>query len=148
MAQRSYTAVAQRYAQAVVAGDIAACQWVRRACQRQLQDLARFKGRSSPYRFNPLLTDAMGRSYRPANNLCGFVELLPHIKGPLAGTPITLEPWQVFILSTIFGWVKRDGRRRFRRAYIEVPRGNAKSTLSSAVGLYMLTADGEGGAEC
>lgn len=148
MAQRSYTAVAQRYAQAVVAGDIPACQWVRLACQRQLQDLARFKGRSSPYRFNPVLTDAMGRSYRPADNLCAFVELLPHIKGPLAGTPITLEPWQVFILSTIFGWVKRDGRRRFRRVYIEVPRGNAKSTLSSAVGLYMLTADGEGGAEC
>ncbi|PFW63122.1 terminase, partial [Bacillus sp. AFS075960] len=88
------------------------------------------------YRFNPLLTDAMGRKYRPADNLCAFVELLPHIKGPLAGTPITLEPWQVFILTTIFGWVKRDGRRRFRRAYIEVPRGNAKSTLSSAVGLY------------
>lgn len=148
MATRSYTAVAQRYAQAVVAGDIPACQWVRRACQRQLDDLARFKGRSSPYRFNPLLTDAMGRKYRPADNLCAFVELLPHIKGPLAGTPITLEPWQVFILTTIFGWVKRDGRRRFRRAYIEVPRGNAKSTLSSAVGLYMLTADGEGGAEC
>lgn len=148
MATRSYTAVAQRYAQAVVAGNIPACQWVRRACQRQLDDLARFKGRSSPYRFNPLLTDAMGRKYRPADNLCAFVELLPHIKGPLAGTPITLEPWQVFILTTIFGWVKRDGRRRFRRAYIEVPRGNAKSTLSSAVGLYMLTADGEGGAEC
>lgn len=148
MAQRSYTAVAQRYAQAVVAGDIPACQWVRLACQRQLHDLARFKGRASPYRFNPVLTDAMGRQYRPADNLCAFVELLPHIKGPLAGTPITLEPWQVFILSTIFGWVKRDGRRRFRRVYIEVPRGNAKSTLSSAVGLYMLTADGEGGAEC
>lgn len=148
MAQRSYTAVAQRYAQAVVAGEIAVCQWVLRACQRQLHDLARFKGRSSPYRFNPVLTDAMGRSYRPADNLCAFVELLPHIKGPLAGTPITLEPWQVFILTTIFGWVKRDGRRRFRRVYIEVPRGNAKSTLSSAVGLYMFTADGEGGAEC
>ena len=47
----------------------------------------------------------------------------------------------------MFGWVKPDGKRRFRRVYIEVPRGNAKSTLSSAVGLYMLTADGEGGAE-
>lgn len=148
MAQRNYAAVARHYAEAVLAGDIAACQWVRRACQRQLDDLARFKGRGSPYQFNPLLTDAQGRRYRPAHNLCAFVELLPHIKGPLAGTPITLEPWQVFILSTIFGWVRRDGRRRFRRAYIEVPRGNAKSTLSSAVGLYMLTADGEGGAEC
>jgi phage terminase large subunit-like protein len=53
----------------------------------------------------------------------------------------------VFILTTVFGWVKPDGKRRFRRAYIEVPRGNAKSTLSSALALYMLAADGEGGAE-
>ena len=145
---RNYAAVALRYAKAVCAGDVPACNWVRKACQRQLDDLVRFKGRASPYRFNPLLIDVAGRKYRPADNLCAFVELLPHIKGPLAGTSIALEPWQVFVLATIFGWVKRDGRRRFRRVYIEVPRGNAKSTLSSAVGLYMLTADGEGGAEC
>jgi phage terminase large subunit-like protein len=53
----------------------------------------------------------------------------------------------VFILTSVFGWVKDDGKRRFRRSYIEVPRGNAKSTLSSAVALYMLAADREGGAE-
>jgi len=47
----------------------------------------------------------------------------------------------------VFGWVKPNGTRRFRRSYIEVPRGNAKSTLSSAVALYMLAADREGGAE-
>lgn len=72
---------------------------------------------------------------------------MPHVKGPLAGEAIKLEPWQVFILSTVFGWVKPDGKRRFRRSYIEVPRGNAKSTLSSAVALYMLADDREGGAE-
>lgn len=143
-----YTEIARRYAKSVVDGETLACQWVKKACHRQLDDLQRFKGRGSPYRFNPLLTDATGRKYRPADNLCAFVELLPHIKGPLAGQPISLEPWQIFVLTTVFGWVRKDGRRRFRRAYIEVPRGNAKSTLSSAVGLYMLTADGEGGAEC
>lgn len=121
---------------------------MKKACQRQIDDLHRFKGRTSPYRFNPLLSDGTGRKYRPADSLCAFIELLPHIKGPLAGQPIILEPWQIFVLTTVFGWVRQDGRRRFRRAYIEVPRGNAKSTLSSAVGLYMLTADGEGGAEC
>src|SRR5690606_38345883 len=41
----------------------------------------------------------------------------------------------------------QDGNRRFRTVYIEVPRKNAKSTLSSGVALYMLTADGESGAE-
>jgi phage terminase large subunit-like protein len=112
-----------------------------------LNDLKKYKGKASPYRFNPKLTSKSGKTYYPADNLCAFIERLPHVKGPLAGEPITLEPWQVFILTTVFGWVKADGTRRFRRSYIEVPRGNAKSTLSSAVGLYMLAADGEGGAE-
>lgn len=147
MVARNYAAIARQYAQAVVGGDIAACKWVRLACQRQLDDLHRFKGKDSPCRFNPKLTDKLGRSYQPADNLCAFIERLPHVKGPLAGEPIHLEPWQVFVLTTVFGWVKPDGKRRFRRAYIEVPRGNAKSTLSSALALYMLAADGEGGAE-
>ncbi|CAM8633554.1 COG4626 Phage terminase-like protein, large subunit [Burkholderiales bacterium] len=143
----NYSEVARQYAEQVVAGEILACRWVQRACQRQLDDLARFKGKASPYRFNPKLTDKVGRSFLPADNLCAFIERLPHVKGPLAGDSIRLEPWQAFILTTVFGWVKPDGTRRFRRSYIEVPRGNAKSTLSSAVGLYMLTADREGGAE-
>jgi phage terminase large subunit-like protein len=145
--QQSYAAVARKYAQAVVAGDILTCKWVQRACQRQLNDLAKFKGKASPYQFNPKLTDKDGREFHPADNLCAFIERLPHVKGPLAGETIKLEPWQVFILTTVFGWVKPDGNRRFRRSYIEVPRGNAKSTLSSALALYMLAADGEGGAE-
>ena len=138
---------AKQYAQAVVSKEILTCEWVQKACQRQLDDLVRFKRKSSIFQFNPELLDRHGRPYRPADNLCSFIERLPHVKGPLAGQMIVLEPWQVFILSTVFGWVKSDGKRRFRRSYIEVPRGNAKSTLSSAVGLYMLAADREGGAE-
>ena len=147
MVAKNYAADAKRYAEQVVAGEILSCRWVQLACQRQLNDLARFKGKGSPYRFNPKLVDRDGRSFCPADNLCAFIERLPHVKGPLAGESITLEPWQIFILSTVFGWVKSDGKRRYRRSYIEVPRGNAKSTLSSAVALYMLAADGEGGAE-
>ena len=143
----NYAAIAKRYAEQVVAGEILACRWVQRACQRQLDDLAKFKGKASPYSFNPKLADKDGRSFYPADNLCAFIERLPHVKGPLAGEPIQLEPWQAFILTTVFGWVKPNGTRRFRRSYIEVPRGNAKSTLSSAVALYMLAADREGGAE-
>ena len=133
MATRNYTAIARRYAEAVVGGDIAACRWVRLACQRQLDDLERFKGRNSPYRFNPRLTDKQGRSFQPADNLCAFVERLPHVKGPLAGQPILLEPWQVFVLTTLFGWVKPDGKRRFRRAYVEVPRGNGKALAADTL---------------
>ncbi|MDT7522556.1 terminase large subunit [Rhodoferax sp. TBRC 17198] len=143
----TYAASAKQYAQRVVSGEILTCEWVQKACKRQLDDLIRFKRKSSIYQFNPELLDRYGRPYRPADNLCAFIERLPHVKGPLASQMIVLEPWQVFILSTVFGWVKSDGKRRFRRSYIEVPRGNAKSTLSSAVGLYMLAADREGGAE-
>ena len=147
-----YAIKAIEYAQAVVANEILACEWVQKACQRQLDDLIRFERKSSDYQFNPELRDRSGRPYRPADNICAFIERLCHVKGPLANETlekqfIKLEPWQVFILSTVFGWVKPDGKRRFRRSYIEVPRGNAKSTLSSAVALYMLAADQEGGAE-
>lgn len=147
MANRNYAAIARQYAKNVVAGKIPTCKWVQLACQRQLNDLEKFKGKASPYQFNPKLADKTGKAYFPADNLCAFIEHLSHVKGPLAGQAIKLEPWQVFILSTVFGWVRSDGRRRFRRSYIEVPRGNAKSTLSSALALYMLAADGEGGAE-
>ncbi len=147
MAASKFTTIARHYAEAVVAGEVSACKWVHLACQRQMNDLAKFRGKASPFQFNPVLADGKGKDFRPADNLCAFIERLPHVKGPLASKPISLEPWQVFILSTVFGWVKPDGKRRFRRSYIEVPRGNAKSTLSSAVALYMLAADREGGAE-
>jgi phage terminase large subunit-like protein len=87
-------------------------------------------------------------SIERAEHVCRFIELLPHIKGRWAGQRSSCEPWQIFILTTVFGWLVRGTPyRRFRTVYIEVPRKNAKSTLSSAVALYMLTADREPGAE-
>jgi phage terminase large subunit-like protein len=128
-----YVDAALQYARAVIDGDIAACKWTRLACERQLADL----DREFEYQF----------SVEQADRVCRVIELFPHIKGKWAGNPIRLEPWQVFILTTVFGWVNADGDRRFRTVYIEVPRKNAKSTLSSAVGLYMAFMDGEAGAE-
>lgn len=98
--------ISRQYAEQVVAGEILASRWVQRASQRQLDDLAKFKGKASPYLFNPKLKDNDGRNFQPADNLCAFIERWPHVKGPLAGEPIHLEPWQAFILSTVFGWVK------------------------------------------
>lgn len=125
------------YAQAVIAGEIAACSWVRLACQRHLDDLDRWRT-AGPYAFDE----------SAAGQWCQFAELMPHIKGPLAGENIRLEDWQCFLLTAAFGWMRRGTKlRRFRRVYIEVPRGNAKSTISSAIGLKAAFADGEGGAE-
>ena len=129
---------ANRYARAVVRGQVSACAHVRNACQRHLDDLDRAKKKSWPFRFDK----------DQAERVCQIVELFPHIKGKWAGTPIVLEGWQKFILCLIFGWLRKaDGLRRFRTVYIEVPRKNAKSTLSAAVGLIMAFLDEEGGAE-
>lgn len=89
--------------------------------------------------------------WRPeaAERVLHFIELLPHTKGEWArrGETIKLEPWQCFVIGVPFGWLRPDGLRRFRTVYIEVPRKNAKSTISSGIGLYMLAADGEAGSE-
>lgn len=136
-ASRDFLKIAQRYAKEVLSGKIPACEWVKKAVKRNVEDLKRF-GAKSPFTF----------SDEEAARICRFVELMVHTKGALAGQRIRLEPWQVWVLTTIFGWRRRnDGGRRFRRVYIEVPRGNGKSSLSSAVALYCLLADREPGAE-
>lgn len=132
---RDHVAIALAYCRDVVAGKITAGRLVRLACQRQLSDLER---KDWNYRFD---AEKAGRA-------CRFFELHPHVKGPKAGELFSLEPWQCFIATTVFGWVRKDtGRRRFRRAYTEVPRGNGKSFMSSSVGNFGLAADGEEGAE-
>lgn len=77
-----------------------------------------------------------------------FIEsFCKHHKGEWAGRPLILEEWQRRIIRIIFGWVRADGSRRFRTAYIEVARKNGKSLLISGVGLYLLVGDQEPGAE-
>lgn len=71
-----------------------------------------------------------------------------HVEADLAGQLIRLEDWQKAFISTLFGWKRReDGKRRYRIAYLEVPRGNGKSTMAAPLALYMLGCDGEAGAQ-
>jgi phage terminase large subunit-like protein len=71
-----------------------------------------------------------------------------HSKGQWAGQPFELLPWQRNdLVYPLFGWMRADGTRRYRRAYIEVAKKNGKSALVSALGLYLLIADNEPGAE-
>jgi phage terminase large subunit-like protein len=136
----SYATQARAYAEAVVSGAVVACKWVKAACQRQLDDLKRAESEDWPWVFDEEMAD------RP----CEFIEMLRHTKGKWARQRLTikLEPWQMFIITCVFGWVHRlTGLRRFLEVYIEVARKNAKSTLAAGLCLYMLTADGEAGAE-
>lgn len=130
------------YARRVVVGDEPACKWVKAACQRQLDDLERFENDPAwLYAWRPEL----------AARVINFIELMPHVKGGAtwqAGTQIRLVPAQKFSIACVFGWVhKVTGLRRFRTVYEEVPRKNAKTTKLAPLGLFMLTADDEMGAE-
>lgn len=136
-----HVAKAAKYCRDVVSGKIPNCEWVRLACQRHLKDLERAKkDKSFKFKFDP---DAASRA-------CRFVELQPLTKGRWAArsTPFILEPWQCFLTVCIFGWKrKKDNKRRYRRVFLLIPRKNGKSEWASAIGLYMLCADGEFGAE-
>lgn len=141
-----------QYAERVLSGEIVAGELVRLSCQRFLNDLEH-----GPERGVYFYEDR-------AQHILDFYNFVPHVKGALAGKPIDLMAWDIFILINLFGFViplidemtgeqmfDDDGDaimvRRFRTAYNEVARKNAKSTLSSGIGLYMTGADGEGGAE-
>jgi phage terminase large subunit-like protein len=125
---------AAKYAHDVVSGKIPACRLTILSCQRFLNDLAR---KDFPYTLNR----------NRAERFCDFVELMPHVKGKWAGTPLKLEPWQSFIFVNLFGWENSSGLRRFRRSYIRVPRKNGKTTCAVPIGLAMLTIEAEPGAE-
>ncbi len=133
-----------KYAKDVIADHILNCKWVRLAAQRHLEDLEKAKSPDYPFRFD----------MAKAERACSFIQELPHVKGkwarPRVGESnlLVLQPWQLFIVICIFGWVERSsGFRRFTEVYIEVPRKNGKSILAAAIGLYMLLADYEAGAE-
>jgi len=107
---------------------------VRLACARHLDDLT--TGAARGLRFEP----------QAAQHAIDFFGFLRHSKGEWAGQTFALAPWQAFVAGSLFGW-QRSGLRRFRIAYCAVPRKNGKSTLSAGIGLYLLVADGEQGAE-
>ena len=81
------------------------------------------------------------------------IESFKHTKGRWGGSPLKLAPWQaVWVILPAFGWLFFDeelGRsvRVARTVYVEIPRKNGKSTLSSGIGLTLLMADRETGAE-
>lgn len=131
--QVDYYAIAKKYAKDVTSGKIMSSEWTKKSCQRFLDDLE-----NKIWKFDK---DKVGRC-------CRFVELCPHIKGSKALSRLKLSPWQVFIVANIVGFVdKTTGHRRFTRAIVSVARGNGKSFLMSAIGLFFAFFDGEQGAD-
>ena len=123
------------YVSDVLSGDVPACHWVRCACERNRRDLETGEERGLWF------------DEEKARTAITFFRLLKHSKGEWAGRTLELEPWQQFAVAMLMGWRREDGTRRFRTSYLEVARKNGKTTLAAGLGLYLMLADGEPGAE-
>jgi phage terminase large subunit-like protein len=75
-------------------------------------------------------------------------EMLNLWKGEWSGQTFKLELWQKFIIGSIIGWKhKRTHLRRFKKAYMEMARKNAKTTLMAGLSIGFMAIDGEEGAQ-
>ena len=109
---------------------------MRLACERHFHDIANGQKRG-------LIWSPRWAAY----GIDFFKDYLVHGKGEWARQPVILEPWQKFTVGSVFGWLRKDGFRRFRTVYEEVARKNGKSTKLAGIGIYGLVADQEMGAE-
>lgn len=90
------------------------------------------------YRFDP----------EKAHNPINFIErLCRQSKGQWNGKPLKLLLFQKAMLEAAFGFVDENGLRKYKKVIFFVARKNGKSVLDSGIANYMLTRDGEGGAE-
>jgi phage terminase large subunit-like protein len=110
------------------------CRYEILACQRHLDDLKRQGTDDFPYVFDTTRADRIIRWFGQCYQT----------RGVEAGQPIQLQPWQVFDLGCLYGWVHRDtGARRFNRTYNKRARGNFKSTEKSGQALYHMCGDAQ-----
>src|SRR5947207_15126947 len=102
---RNYIQIATEYARAAVADRRGRKfgKWVRLYAKRFLGDLKRARRRGAPFKF-----DAWH-----AEDVCRFIELLPHVEGKWPTPHIVLHPAHVLFLVNLFGFRKPDGTRRF-----------------------------------
>lgn len=135
------------YARRVVDGSEVVSRLVRSACERHLRDVECGSVRGLEWKpekainaidfFNEIL-------YLPENTDAGDEV---DDDAPTEPRPFILQPWQAFIVGSLFGWYTVQGFRRFREAYIETSKGNGKTPLGAGIMLYLLVADGQRGAQ-
>jgi phage terminase large subunit-like protein len=131
-----------KYALDVTSGTEMAGPLVRLACERHLRDLVDGPKRGLKWEW----TRPDGSAPRGTGKfVADFFESELILE---SGKPFVLAPPLVFIVGSLYGWKGPDGHRRFRIAYVEIGKGNAKTTLGGGLGLYMMIADGEPNADC
>lgn len=147
--ESDYVETAKRYARKVVRDKNGKRHGllIRQAAQRFLDDLGRARRKRCPFLFDRW----------HANDVCDFIEKLPHVEGKWDTPTIVLHESHVFFLVQLFGFRQREGKqidgygffrpRRFTSALFAVARKNAKSTLAAGIILYCLCCEPEEGAQ-
>ena len=116
----------KKYADDCINDRIVSCKKHKWACMRFLRDLER---ENYKYCWNE----------EKAQRIVKWFTYLRHSKGILAGQPINLTTWQKFILCQVYGWEDVDGIRRFKKAFTEVARKNAKTQMQAGSLLYEIS---------
>ncbi|GGP17229.1 terminase large subunit [Oceanobacillus neutriphilus] len=124
------------YAERLIDGSIPASKENISAAKRHMRDLDRQGSDDFPWVFDE------EKGHRPIR----FIEQkCKPSKGDF--DQLVLQPWQHFVIGSLFGWVHKDtGIRRFREALDMVARKNGKTTKISGLSNYMLGFDEENGA--
>jgi len=78
-----------------------------------------------------------------ADRAVGFIESLKLTQGRFAGQQFKLMPWQRKIIRDVFGTLRPDGTRQYRKVWCEIAKKNGKSPLGSGIALKLLCADDE-----
>lgn len=139
-----------QYAIDVVAGREIASRLVIAACRRHLTDQQTATARGLVWR-----DDKAGKAidffeevlFLPENKDVGEYAAVQDDADDGTPRPFILQPWQAFIVGSLFGWYTVKGFRRFREAYIETAKGSGKTPLGAGMMLYLLVADGQKGAQ-
>ena len=116
----------KQYAYDCIDDKIVSCKKHKWACERFLKDIEK---ENYKYRWNE----------EKAEKIVKWFTYLRHSKGILAGQPIMLTTWQKFILCQIYGWEDSAGTRRFKKAFTEVARKNAKTQMQAGSLLYEIS---------
>lgn len=123
------------YMDSVLSGEIVACDKIKKLCRMMRP---RIDGGYKCWHYDA------DRALRPVN----FIERYCCLPEGKPGRKIALEPFQLFVLEMLFGFVDENGLRQFHECMWVVARKAGKTSLSAALAIYMLMADGEGAPQC
>lgn len=137
---KAYKPVAIKYARAAAAGELICGAEVKAAAVRFLADLER---------------EDLELHTKEPDFVCGIIEkLMVHKQGqaldgtPLPGTPLILQPWQVFIVYNLMGfYFKGTNERRYKEAFIFIPRKSGKTLFVAALAFALALLERKSGAK-